>query len=61
MRDHDRLTLALVLDSFGNRGNGTSNSAIQYAQGLEALGDRPTIRHGCIAFLWSPVWRPGSR
>lgn len=38
MRDHDRLTLALVLDSFGNRGNGTSNSAIQYAQGLEALG-----------------------
>ncbi|MCT6811336.1 MAG: glycosyltransferase [Bifidobacterium sp.] len=40
MRDHDRLTLALVLDSFGNRGNGTSNSAIQYAQGLEALGYR---------------------
>ena len=40
MRDHDRLTLALVLDSFGNRGNGTSNSAIQYAQGLEALGHR---------------------
>lgn len=38
MRDHDRLTLALVLDSFGNRGNGTSNSAIQYAQGLEVLG-----------------------
>ncbi|WP_339346136.1 glycosyltransferase [Bifidobacterium apis] len=38
MRDRDRLTLALVLDSFGNRGNGTSNSAIQYAQGLEALG-----------------------
>ena len=40
MKDHDRLTLALVLDSFGNRGNGTSNSAIQYAQGLEALGYR---------------------
>jgi len=40
MRDRDRLTLALVLDSFGNRGNGTSNSAIQYAQGLEALGHR---------------------
>ena len=40
MRDPARLTLALVLDSFGNRGNGTSNSAIQYAQGLEALGHR---------------------
>ena len=40
MRDRGRLTLALVLDSFGNRGNGTSNSAIQYAQGLEALGHR---------------------
>ena len=40
MRDPKRLTLALVLDSFGNRGNGTSNSAIQYAQGLEARGHR---------------------
>ena len=40
MRDPKRLTLALVLDSFGNMGNGTSNSAIQYAQGLEALGHR---------------------
>lgn len=32
------LTLALVLDSFGNQGNGTSNSALQYAQELRAQG-----------------------
>lgn len=31
-------TVALVLDSFGNRGNGTSNSALQYAAELEKLG-----------------------
>ncbi|GGI12500.1 glycosyl transferase [Galliscardovia ingluviei] len=34
------LTIALVLDSFGNRGNGTSNSALQYAAELEKLGAR---------------------
>lgn len=32
------LTIAMVLDTFGNRGNGTSNSAIQYAHELERQG-----------------------
>ncbi|WEV41468.1 glycosyltransferase [Bifidobacterium sp. ESL0682] len=32
------LTIALVVDSVGNRGNGTSNSALQYAQELERQG-----------------------
>ncbi|WEV58391.1 glycosyltransferase [Bifidobacterium sp. ESL0728] len=34
------LTIALVVDSVGNRGNGTSNSALQYAQELERQGHR---------------------
>ena len=29
------LTIALVVDTFGNRGNGTSNSALQWAQELD--------------------------
>lgn len=38
-RSDDRpLTVALVLDTFGNRGNGTSNSALQFAQELERQG-----------------------
>ncbi|OXN00914.1 glycosyltransferase [Bifidobacterium vansinderenii] len=32
------LTIALVLDTFGNRGNGTSNSALQFAEELERQG-----------------------
>lgn len=32
------LTIALVVDTFGNRGNGTSNSALQWAQELERQG-----------------------
>ncbi|WEV63447.1 glycosyltransferase [Bifidobacterium sp. ESL0732] len=32
------LTIALVVDSVGNRGNGTSNSALQYARELENQG-----------------------
>ncbi|WEV53604.1 glycosyltransferase [Bifidobacterium sp. ESL0704] len=32
------LTIALVVDSVGNRGNGTSNSALQYAKELEREG-----------------------
>ncbi|MDF7664858.1 glycosyltransferase [Bifidobacterium sp. ESL0745] len=32
------LTIALVVDSVGNRGNGTSNSALQYAKELERQG-----------------------
>lgn len=35
---HNSLTLALVLDSFGNCGNGTSNSALQYAHELQVQG-----------------------
>lgn len=32
------LTIALVVDTIGNHGNGTSNSALQYAQELERQG-----------------------
>lgn len=32
------LTIVLVVDSVGNRGNGTSNSALQYARELENQG-----------------------
>ncbi|MCI1935698.1 MAG: glycosyltransferase [Bifidobacteriaceae bacterium] len=32
------LTIAMVVDSIGNRGNGTSNSALQYAEELRAQG-----------------------
>ncbi len=32
------LTIAMVVDTFGNRGNGTSNSALQWAQELERQG-----------------------
>ncbi|WEV69923.1 glycosyltransferase [Bifidobacterium sp. ESL0775] len=32
------LTIALVVDSVGNRGNGTSNSALQYAEELRRQG-----------------------
>lgn len=32
------LTIAMVVDSIGNRGNGTSNSALQYAEELKAQG-----------------------
>ncbi|WEV71904.1 glycosyltransferase [Bifidobacterium sp. ESL0790] len=32
------LTIALVVDSLGNRGNGTANSALQYAAELERQG-----------------------
>lgn len=34
------LTIVLVVDSVGNRGNGTSNSALQYAKELERQGNR---------------------
>lgn len=34
------LTIAMVVDTFGNRGNGTSNSALQWAQELERQGHR---------------------
>ncbi|MDF7663628.1 glycosyltransferase [Bifidobacterium sp. ESL0763] len=34
------LTIALVVDSVGNRGNGTSNSALQYARELRRQGHR---------------------
>ncbi|KAB7791162.1 glycosyltransferase [Bifidobacterium leontopitheci] len=32
------LTIALVVDTIGNKGNGTSNSALQYARELERQG-----------------------
>ena len=32
------LTIAMVVDTSGNRGNGTSNSALQWAQELERQG-----------------------
>ncbi|KFI52715.1 glycosyltransferase [Bifidobacterium biavatii] len=32
------LTIALVMDTIGNKGNGTSNSALQYAHELERQG-----------------------
>lgn len=32
------LTIAMVVDTSGNRGNGTSNSALQWAQELESQG-----------------------
>ena len=32
------LTIVLVCDSLGNEGNGTSNSALQFAEGLTRLG-----------------------
>lgn len=39
-QDHeDRLlTIAMVVDSIGSQGNGTSNSALQWAQELERQG-----------------------
>ena len=32
------LTIAMVVDSVGNQGNGTSNSALQWARELERQG-----------------------
>ena len=32
------LTIVLVMDTIGNKGNGTSNSALQYAHELERQG-----------------------
>lgn len=32
------MTIVFVIDALGNEGNGTSNSAIQFAQGLRGLG-----------------------
>ena len=38
-KEADRpLTIAMVVDTSGNRGNGTSNSALQWAQELERQG-----------------------
>ncbi|MBW3082432.1 glycosyltransferase [Bifidobacterium phasiani] len=36
----DPLTIAMVVDTSGNRGNGTSNSALQWARELERQGHR---------------------
>lgn len=54
------LTIALVVDTFGNRGNGTSNSALQWAQELERQGHQarlvginaPNIRPERTTFRW---------
>ena len=32
------MTIVLVMDTIGNKGNGTSNSALQYAHELERQG-----------------------
>lgn len=37
-QDDKPMTIALVVDAVGNEGNGTSNSAMQFAEGLRALG-----------------------
>lgn len=37
-QDDRPLTIVLVCDDMGNAGNGTSNSALQFARGLRALG-----------------------
>lgn len=39
-QDNRPLTIVLVCDAVGNAGNGTSNSALQFARGLRALGHR---------------------
>ncbi len=60
------LTIAMVVDTSGNRGNGTSNSALQWAQELEGQGHhvrlgrasaRPNIPRASIMCRWSAGWR----
>lgn len=46
------LTIAMVMDTIGTQGNGTSNSALQYAAELEAQGH--TVR---MVGIGAPVYR----
>lgn len=45
------LTIAMVVDSVGNQGNGTSNSALQWARELERQGH--TVR---LVGVGAPVY-----
>ena len=49
------LTIAMVVDTSGNRGNGTSNSALQWAQELERQG-----HHVRLVGIGAPEY-PGAR
>lgn len=50
--DGKPLTIAMVMDTIGTQGNGTSNSALQYATELEARGH--TVR---IVGVGAPLYR----
>lgn len=52
-QDHEdrSLTIAMVVDSIGSQGNGTSNSALQWAQELERQGH--TVR---LVGIGAPVY-----
>ena len=52
MTDPTSLTIAMVVDTIGTQGNGTSNSALQYAAELEAQG-----HHVRLVGIGAPKYR----